>query len=1839
MKRNQKKETKSRRPLKRFIALWIVFAMLVVPFANHVGKDDAKAEGKTTTTLVAENLTKDVTVETGTFALEWDAEKNALKEYKTDSDADKAYILYDGKQSVATIKIPECAAAIENLPEGKTVKFLFKTFTGEVTKEVRSVTGATPFSGADYICPEDGKIKTNTKIAIFASVDDSNPAETGVLLSIINIRFVNTAFEDLRDGIYDSSIYYHLNADALVSEAYLVAGVYGVFDYLSYMVTDAPASSETLKNAKAYTSNRHLIATSSTPKTKYAYAAYIMDGKVLEYEDLGSVQLLLDTQGPTVRCSEVQEQIGDKYETIKDKYKDGDLYYGNSENYKYIVTIKDVEKAGEGASGVDETSLSAKLDDGTNLDKPTKVQETNDTYEIIVPKDKLSKDDSKTVVVTVKDKMGTQTRFTCPLKIQQVDSSYTKLTKVTMNMSGESVNLTAKNVTIKDPNTVHVEYEFVGAGNFKNVTVKDAQEKKYTVTKTEFSEDTNRVNTWTLEYQVPAVDTEASTTVDKWIVSYMDGDTEGKLEISTKAVLYDKTPPTISDLVLQERKNGETTWKTIPGNSYTTRLNCEYRYGVVVKDDGGGSGVNPLTVKAGDKQFVEDSIDPTRFWYVIQPEDLESGRLTMTVSACDLAGNRAEEKTLPTVNKIDENLKVEKLAILNVASEDVTESVLEGKYSNKQLYLKTQISSAYRISKVELYANGSLYKTNPVAAENNAEDADSHRFTADVEIVLPGNADVNEFLEQLYIKVYDSKPQTITYPGPNAVTGQMEYIGDILYDRTNPVVKVSPAIDEDKWYQEYKLGYMIQSGEDLAKQESNLESASYQFDECVESGIVQIVEQPNQSTKYEKDEIDVPESVNVAGTKLVFEAKDMCQNEMIADKEYRIKVDKHAPEAELTVNGEIGFLNPIAGTISVNTTVSDNLTIEKATIKIVKPDGSSVEKTICSDIEGTPLVSKNYSLDALLEENVADGKYEITVTVTDKSGRSNFKTVSFVVDNISPVVTVKITDGVTAGKQPGTNFDGTVCDYYYGSDVTMLLTYEDTNISPTNVDVIDNGDAVNVTWTQVNGTNKYQAVYVAKSEGKHVIRINAKDNAGNNAEEKTVEFVKDTKKPTMVLNVNGKTAFTDPLAGTVNIQADVADDYTLNVAAITVQGPDTDITKTLCDAGNQVLTKQDGRFTITDLLGKDATDGDYTITLRVTDKAANTSEEAVSFRVDNTIPVVTAKIQDGTTAGKQPGKNFDGTDCDYFYRSNVSVLLTFEDVNIRGSKVTVTDNGSRVNVDWAAVQGTNKYQGIYTATDEGAHTIRIDAIDEAGNQAVTKQVVFIKDTVAPAITAVINGGMIYNENMGEVDLTSNSVVSFSVNDANEDVGDFNYQLIKTLPDQLPVTADVLKTDNRSFGFADEADYIVKAYSIDRAGNRSADKTVQFRIDKTAPELTISGAASGSTLKAGTTLTFSMTEAFWKDASGTITITRKASDSAAESTYKTIDFKPTARVTTLTESLTETGEYKVTFTGKDRAGHTAEATSYTVRIDTGKPIITLNGVSNNDKTTKEVEFQAQIDEDFYLTKSVRVNATRTYLDTTSYKEKTENIQVTGYNPSAPSTIIRSIFTEDGVYKLQITCSDAAGNEDTQEVSFTIDKTKPVIDEKVLSAYAGTLTSFAWDYDLNDIIYDLTVCDVHMYLNGSEYDGTSEIEDGAYEMKITAEDELGNKAEETVNFNLDTKAPTFIVTGVEDGEIKNAQYDINVSLQLDEDILDEVSLNGSPIEIKDNAATLTVADKGDYKLTMKAHDAAGNVAEKTIGFTYGEKSHVLLYVLIGVGALVLIGGGGAAFAIAAKKKKSK
>lgn len=1323
------------------------------------------------------------------------------------------------------------------------------------------------------------------------------------------------------------------------------------------------------------------------------------------------------------------------------------------------------------------------------------------------------------------------------------------------------------------------------------------------------------------------------------------------IDAGTTHISNDAQAPTISKVTEEQSEDGNVyvafdTGHTDDNGVYYGNKNY-YRFTVKVEDvaaeNQDASGVKNVTAYLnGDtsKPFSASKNATTgNYEIAIQKTDLAEGDNTITVTAEDNKGNKSETFTYPVkLHQVTDSTEIKSVKFLG---ED-GDLLISDAIIREPKTIEITLESTKNVGKVEV-KSGDDVSFADVAPVTNAESVKRvYSVTAKIQIPTDANITSTNF-SGLKIVVYEKDTNTILSDNKS--------IKDIKYDATAPEVK-NPVIQKKKngsstWEDvadgsletaivteldtEYR--YVVEVTDDLSgvakvssdKGDFTLESGNkYVFN--IPSGKLDVThmysaavsatdEAGNSSTTLPlRGVTKIDDTLRVDNCVIIDAAGNDVTSDVLAGKntneKYQLEVTASSAyviqKFELIAGGTNDQTKDVAASANQQDTNSHRYS---TTVKFELPAKTDI----------------NAQLDSMYL-NVTDGNAQKIRYPQDAS-----KTLGTILyDRTNPTVSINEANDSTWYKEYTINYTITSGD----NGVESPLANAGYSLAGSKANVTDKEIALNGTQTSVNGT-----IAIPESAGitGTSLVFNAQDASENLLLNNLYKIKVDKTNPKAELTVNGKTNITQPLDGEVLIKTTVSDNLTINQATITVKGPDTDVTTNLSGAKELVNVSQENSFTLNNLIGKKAADGDYTVTVNVSDKAGNIDSKTMKFRVDNTIPVVTAKISGGTTAGKQPGKNFDGTVCDYFYRSNVTVELTYEDENISASGVRVTDNNNVVNVTWQRIGTSNKYRASYVSTGIGAHVIKINAQDNAGNNAVEKQVVFIKDTEAPNIAAVINGGMVYSENMGVVDLTSDATVAFSVSDANEDVHDFNYQLIKTVPDQLPVTADVLKTDNRVFGYTDEADYQVKVYSVDKAGNRSAERNVQFRVDKTAPELQITGTASGSTLNAGTTLTFSMTEAFWWDASGTITITRKANDSVAEAAYKTIDFKPTARVTTMTETLSETGEYQVTFTGKDRAGHTAEATSYTVRIDTGKPIITLSGVSNNDKTTKQVEFQAQIEEDFYLTKSVTIQATRTYLDPTSYKEKTEDLQITGYNPTAATTLIRNTFTEDGIYKIQINCKDAAGNEDTQEVSFTIDKTKPVIDPKVMSAYEGTLTSFAWDYDLNDIIYDLTVCDAHMYLNGSEYDGTSEVEDGAYEMKITAEDELGNATEKTVNFNLDTKAPTFIVTGVEDGEIKNEQYDINVSLQLDEDTLDEVTLNGSPVEIKDNAAAITVTEKGDYKLTMKAHDDAGNEAEQTISFTYGEKSHVLLYVLIGVGVLAVLGGG-IAIILAAKKKKN-
>lgn len=733
------------------------------------------------------------------------------------------------------------------------------------------------------------------------------------------------------------------------------------------------------------------------------------------------------------------------------------------------------------------------------------------------------------------------------------------------------------------------------------------------------------------------------------------------------------------------------------------------------------------------------------------------------------------------------------------------------------------------------------------------------------------------------------------------------------------------------------------------------------------------------------------------------------------------------------------------------------------------------------------------------------------------------------------------------------------------------------------------------------------------------VAFEAYDRAGNYLPDNKTGVIRvDGTIPEVDFTINGLAQPEVPIVPNIELDIHATDNLTLSKITVDVKQLDGDKKVSdgfTYDSGKALKEIGAEELVVDETYSFELTDGLYEVTIVAYDKADNASEPVVkTFEVDNTNPENTVKISSGKNAGKQPSKNFDETDRDYFYSGVVTLEFSYTEKNMKN--VTITDGTSPVNVTFTKVGDTDKYVGSCPISGSGKHEITITTEDLTGHKSKPMTISFVIDGDGPTVQSLINGGISYTESMGMLMLTSNATVAYTVSDSNEDADDFNIQIIKKEPDAAAVVGAYLPTTNRSFPFADEAEYTVNAYAIDMAGNQSLTNTVNFRVDTTAPVLSIGGIGDGGNSSTAVTVSFNMQEKFWQDATGTVEIYRKAADGFGESLMETIDYNPTSANTSIARTLSDNGVYRVEFNASDRVGHTATV-SQTFTIDKDAPQVTLVGVNNYDVTNQSVTINAEINDDFYASKTVTVTGTRTDID-----GKVNNLTIDNFNPSSNPTVINEVFTEDGIYDITISARDSVGNSHSTSVHFIIDKTKPVIGD--LSDIDGkVLTSFEWDKDLDELVSDLTVCDVHMYLNGQEYNGEDAVEDGSYVLLITAEDELGHTVEKSVEFVLDTKGPVFIVTGVEDKEKRLEEpYHITVSLQLEEDTLTTVTLNGKVIAVTNDTATIDVTEVGEYKLYMEAVDEAGNTASAEYEFELEEEAEFNMWIIIAIAAVLLL-----------------
>ena len=1155
--------------------------------------------------------------------------------------------------------------------------------------------------------------------------------------------------------------------------------------------------------------------------------------------------------------------------------------------------------------------------------------------------------------------------------------------------------------------------------------------------------------------------------------------------------------------------------------------------------------------------------------------------------------------------------------------------------SNSIRKIGFRVSSGYSITSVKLFTNNGEYKNgDPQITEKITKNGYKSEY---VTFLLPGTTD-NILFSSMYIEVSDDR---------STDEKQKFYLKDILFDYTNLGIDVGEYPTE--WSKDYdgieNIPFEVKIKQvgslDNDKPESKIKSVSYQI---VNNGKIvasRILGEDSDGIEFPVEgsvefTIDVPESKSIEGTLVKISAFDEAGNTLdLAKSQYVVKFDKTAPTiSKLKINAKTDN-GIVSGNPTLACTLEDAVCVSECTISIYdKKQGKVVASNTFENVQKEFSVKLNDVIKASKIDKLPDGEYSFTVNAKDLAGHEAAEQkLDFSYDNSKPKFSLSY------AKDKGLKYGKNI---YFNKNVDFVLTVDEANFIADEIVINDkyddNSDGKLDDHSVKNDTSMWKSSkdgrvhtydFDLSINAKHKIEITGVDKAGNPGDKVSETIVIDTKMPKLELvEINDSDEYKNAIAGDPKISITADDQFYLKSCKLLIVTPsgkqgfyefkESNSVEGIPITYEKVLSKINGIKTKNGKLE----DGTYRIGVELTDVAGNVNkidpngDDAKIFKLDSTPPNFNISVASGNSAKKNT-----------YYNTDVNVEFEAIEKNFDSNQVHTFDNDMQISPKWSGKKG--KYKANQVSSTEGFHMVIIKGSDVPGNKGKAKQMTFVIDKTKPVIDVVLNGGTIYRENMGMVNMSGPATVTATVKDAYVDNDDFSCQVIKAVPDQAVVNGDFVKTKERSFSFSEEAEYTVNFKAADLANNQSDMRSVKFRVDTTAPELSVSTGAN-QTATTATTVSFTMKEAFWKDANGKVDIYRKAGDGQAETLYKSIELKPTGQTTSVSEALSETGIYRFELEANDFVGHSSKL-SQSFTLDTHKPVINISGVKDYDKLSKAIDFAATIEEEFYATKVVKVAGTR--VDAEGKKHDIEF----SYVPSAPITEIKNHFKDDGIYSISVEASDPAGNKDSKAVTFTIDASKPKINSAYLTKFKNSINKFDLTADAEDLVTDLTVCDVHLFLNGSEYDGKSDIEDGHYVLRLTAKDELGNSIDEEVaDFTLDTKAPVIIVTGAEDGEVKNEAYSVNVSLQIAEDTLKSVKLNGQTMAITNNTCQINVDEKGKYVLEIDAIDEAGNKVNQVINFEYGNKSSALLIILIAAAAAVVVLG--ATAAILLKKKNS-
>lgn len=236
-------------------------------------------------------------------------------------------------------------------------------------------------------------------------------------------------------------------------------------------------------------------------------------------------------------------------------------------------------------------------------------------------------------------------------------------------------------------------------------------------------------------------------------------------------------------------------------------------------------------------------------------------------------------------------------------------------------------------------------------------------------------------------------------------------------------------------------------------------------------------------------------------------------------------------------------------------------------------------------------------------------------------------------------------------------------------------------------------------------------------------------------------------------------------------------------------------------------------------------------------------------------------------------------------------------------------------------------------------------------------------------------------------------------------------------------------------------------------------------------------------------------------------------------------------------------------------------------------------------------------------------------------------------TAPAEEEFSFLAEDeGVYLVRAQAEDNLKRKDVKELSFTVDKTAPVISDADISGHKKA--GFDWfddSFSVSADAEDVTsgIKEAKILVNGSEiYSEEKSVKElhidaavdkaflaaheaggGKYIVEIRVKDAAGNEAVKRTETYADVTAPAVKLYGIREGEFTNENPEITAESEDNTAATNEVRLevkkDGTPyrsIKEKEKASFSAFSKDGYYTVSAVSVDRAGNVSEeKTLHFT--------------------------------------